>query len=345
MALERTVYVDESFFEWPGLANKEVNIAYGAISIPDRSIAGAKKRWKAFDTLVRALVLEDTGGTIPPNKEIKSSCTNKLKPASINTIGKFLSAFFTKHHIRSFGYFARAEGFVNNNLRNDSYDKTTDEFEEVIENQAALYSAWLIATEDRRNQMKDMGHGELGLLEHIIRPFVSCFLTHHLDVKYRMPFRIVWDHRSGEDEGLKDIVSNMVYMVAKNCGISPRELSRFYRGLEIRNSTQDVGLRFADVIAGAYRNLFRSYPELLTDNTSFEIKSAIYNAEMLSPTQPFYKRPMGAGLAESILSNSKEILFPHLIPSLGSGLFSYLTKYGDARSCQISKRSYFDMAD
>lgn len=345
MSLERTIYIDESFFEWPGLAEKGVNIAYGAVSIPDRSLALAKKRWKSFEKMVRCLVFDETGISIPLEKEIKGTHANSLKPESLHEVGRFLAAFFKKHHIRSFGLFAMAEGFGNNSIRNDAYDKTPEEFEDVLENQEALYTNWLEQVSTHRQTMKAAGKGDIGSFEKLINPFVSCILHNHLDAKVRQPFRLVWDHRCGEDEGLKEIVAAMVEDVRKSMQLSDVLLGRYYRGLKIRRSHEEAGLRFADIVAGSYRNVFRAYPELLTDNTEFKIKSAKFNDEMLSPWMPFYKRPMSPELSEAILTNTRDIVFPHLIPTLAGGLFTYFTKNGDARHCRPSDQIYFDMAD
>lgn len=345
MNLPRTVYIDESFFKWTSLADKRVNLAYGAVSIPDRAGSAIKKRWKAYEQLIRDLVFADTGVNLPEDGEIKFTDTRNLAPASLNKIGRFWEAFYKKNHIRVFGLFTAAEGFGNNELRNDAYESSPEEFENIVKSQEELYAIWLNNSIERRKAMKDAGKGDLGVLDKIIKNFVSCIFRFHLDTRGRESFGLVWDHRTGEAEGLKEVVEEIVDLVRKDMRLSEAELRRYYRGLVMRDSRSEIGLRYADFIAGSYRNLFRSYPDLLTDNSAFGIKSAKINDGMLSPFLPYYESPMDENLAEALLLNKQEIIFPHLIPRLAGGLFTYFTNNGDARHCRPLQKAYFDMPD
>ncbi len=345
MSLDRTVYIDESFYQWTSLSHKQVNLAYGAVSIPDRALLPAKKRWKAFEKLVHELVIADTGAILPADKEVKFTTLRSLKPESVDKIGQFWKAFYIKHHIRVFGFFSSAEGLSNNSIRNDAYDATPEAFTEIAEKQEELYQNWLSDLLARKEEMKNAKNGDLGVLETVIKNLLSCIFRFHLDLRIRQPFRLVWDQRSGEDDGLRNIINKLVDLVRRDMGLSELELGRFYLGLTMEVSEKQVGIRFADLIAGSYRQLFRSYPELLSDQTKFEIKTAKLNGAMLSPNLPYYRAPMSNDLADQLLSNSRKILFPHFLPSLARDLFSYITKDGEARHCRLSERAYFDLPD
>jgi len=341
----RTVYIDESFFKWTGLGAKDVNLAYGAVSIPAKAHAAAKKRWKAFEALVRECYLTDVGRALPTDSEIKSTDLRRLSAISVKNIGTFLSPFLEKHHIKVFGIYVMAEGSARNSLRNDAFDSSKEEFEKVIANQDTLYDEWLQNLVLHREEKKAEGNGSLGVLENTIKSLVSCILNYHLDCTHPQPFRLVWDFRSGETEGLKEIVAEFVALSIRALPALKPNFNRYYRGSSVATSHEEVGLRFADIVAGSFRNLFREIPELLTDDTDFEIKSACFNDQMLSFNLPFYKRPMDEEIARKVLDVESGTLFPHLAPSLAGGFFTYITNNGDARHCSPGSRCYFDMAD
>jgi len=349
---QRLVFIDESVFQWFGCGRHDGNFAYAAVSLPVSSMGDLHDFMEALEKRIRRAYARATGTPIPGEKEVKSNHVQALPADDVKLIADKIAYFLTRHRGYLFGFFSSVEGLINNELRDEHYEKSAQEFAEVKQNYAAEFQRI------KDEMQKDWAERKAALeaatggnahkvieLERLYHPFVGCILQFHAKTM-RETFHIHYDSRNPvEDQLLHDSV-NEFFRLIERAGIQAR---RYYLGATFVTSNRSPGAQLADLIAGDFRLLFRTFPLLLDAESELTVLSAKYNPSMtlVEGRAPFYRSTDSGGVQKEAqtFDPNKPLLFPVLHEFLAEGLISGIGGNGQARHVDFRNGRFWDMAD
>ena len=347
---QRLVFVDESFFEWFGCRRRDGNFCYAAVSLPASSTGDLGDFMSALEARILRAYAKATGKPLP--KEVKSAHIRALPPGDLQTIAEKIAYFLTRHKGYIFGFFTTTEGLINNELRGDHYEKDANEFTTVKTNYEAEFQRvkdemqkdWADRKAALEKSTGDNVHCFIEL-ERLYHQFVG-FAVHFHANSIRETFHIHYDSRNPvEDRLLHDSLEDFLAKLERT-GVQAR---RYYLGADFVSSERSAGARLAVLIAGDFRQLFRTYPHLLDAESDLEVLSAKYNPAMtlVGGRAPFYRRE-DSGQVQELVRNfdpQKPLMFPILKQFLACGLISGYGANGEARHVDFQTGGFWDMAD
>ena len=248
------VFVDESFdgfFEF----RPRGYFVHAAVGIPE----------SRYDTLKRSasvLLAEYRSLTSPGQAEFKSGVFRTIPHRQRRTLASSFARLLATHGGFVAGFYTPVRSYVLERVRGNILD-------EAIELPDALGALFDDAQTELLSEMN--GPGQAGAVAKLLQLPVGAVAN--MLAALGCDFHIVYDPRHPREdaavsvevaaylklhESFKDVESDIPADVAE----------RFLSFRFDRTSEQEVGLQFADLIAGEVRQFFRSYPDLLTVGAS-----------------------------------------------------------------------------
>ncbi|UDQ98900.1 hypothetical protein AAEX28_02140 [Lentisphaerota bacterium WC36G] len=329
-------YIDESFYEWFGLKHNDSDFCHAGITIPREKLSDLKCFTANLRKIIRKNYQKKYGNKAI--KEIKSSHLYALDTVTIKDIAKKINNFCTKNNCYMFGFYTRADSYINNLIRDKYFDKyggsiydhssnVEDELQEIKND---VISSW------------KKGKHDVNLLDMSYRNIVSS-ATHFHGRYLKKSFMIQYDprHRK-EDKILNEKMLEYANVVSKVTNIE-NPLLGYKNDLSSDNCD---GLFLADLICADIRRLFKNNRELLELGSRLEVLSAKVPSswDILQPP-PYYSTPFPSEFINEMIINNKNLLFSENYQNFASKIISCYAINGEARNIDFHKKQFLDMAD
>lgn len=337
---DRTVYVDESFFEWFGLPNEDSNFCYAAVSLPVQRKDQLVSFMEAFRRQLLKYCEIDNGKPIT-TREVKSKLLYSISKEHREILAEKLKYFLKKNQGYLFSFFTTSKGFIHNRIRDKYYEEYGKHYNDFISN----VDDEVISM---KNELIDTWKKEpynIALLEPLYI-YLTSFLLHFHQARGET-FKIQYDPREkGEDIILNTRVHDSLGLIEKVFfQLENNEKQRFFSGYNANISSDDCpGLQLVDLIAADVRKLFRTVLGLCEDGSETRILSAIYNPEMTPICgAPYYRRRLRDSTLKEL--EAVDLLFPRIRLFFAKSAISCYAKFGEARHIDIINGDVYDMAD
>jgi hypothetical protein len=328
------VFVDESFFMFFEMTSRTGYFCHGGVGVP-------QARYDSLKVAVRPIFQDFLKLTRPELQEFKHNEFKRIEFRERKALAIRLRDVLRERGGFVTGFYTPVRSFVLERVRTE----IMDEMEAIPEDQEGIYAATATTMKTQFERP-----GSSALVKELLTLPVVAFAN--MLAAFGCRFKIIYDPRDGrEDKAVQNHIDSLVQAIK---GTSP-EVAGKYIGMDCsRRSEEEVGLQFADLVAGETKDFLEGNPEM----QSYGARSRIITQRSKEPIATVgtlaghrFKTGVLTKMPKEIQGRFFEddpggrYVFPCFTELLASGMLTCYSSWGTPRDLMIYEGLIWDQTD